>query len=130
MQTEKLFQVGEYIELFNQMTGQTLPCGAIYQSHGLVKHIRKRHAGEQEHVSDIPRIIQSPDYIGKHPKEQNSIELVKVLDQNVMVCIKLDLDENYLFVASVFEITEAKLRNRIHSGRLKKIVQPLQPGMD
>lgn len=81
-------------------------------------------------MGDIPRIIQSPDYIGKHPKEQNSIELVKVLDQNVMVCIKLDLDENYLFVASVFEITEAKLRNRIHSGRLKKIIQLLQPGLD
>ncbi|MGO5113581.1 PBECR2 nuclease fold domain-containing protein [Candidatus Avoscillospira sp. LCP25S3_F1] len=121
MQTEKLFRVGEYIELFNQMTGQALPCGAIYQSHGLAKHIQKRHAGENEHLNDIPAIIQNPDYIGKHPKEKNSIELVKVLHQNVMVCIKLDLDENYLFVASVFEITEAKLRNRINSGRLKRI---------
>lgn len=130
MQTEKLFQVGEYIELFNEMTGQMLPCGAIYQSHGLIKHIQKRHAEEQDHVSQIPQIIQSPDYIGKHPKEHNSIELVKVLNQNVMVCIKLDLDENYLFVASVFEITEAKLQNRLNSGRLKKIERPVSADLD
>lgn len=42
------------------------------------------------------------------------------MGDNVMVCIKLDAKENYLYVASIFEITASKLNNRINSGRLKK----------
>ena len=68
----------------------------------------------------VPDVIAAPDYIGKHPSEQNSIELVKEVEKNVMVCVKLDRSNHYLFVASVFEISDGTLRNRIHSGRLKK----------
>ena len=117
----KLFRVGEYIEEFNSLTGQHLPCGSIYQSYGLKAHIQKRHPSEVANLSLVPNIISSPDYIGKHPKEADSIELVKVLSGNIMVCIKLDKRENYLFVASIFEISEGKLKNRINSGRLKKL---------
>lgn len=117
---DKLFCVGEYVEKFNHATGQNLACGPIYQSYGLREHIRKRHPSELEKLKYVPDIIACPDYIGKHPREPNSIELVKILDGNMMVCIKLDIDDNYFFVASVFEISEAKLNNRINSGRLKK----------
>lgn len=120
----KLFQVGEYTEAFNSATGQHLPCGPIYQSHGLKAHIQKRHPDEVQDLAYVPSVILEPDYIGKHPKEPNSIELVKVISRNIMVCIKLDRAENYLFVASVFEISEGKLRNRINSGRLKKLTNP------
>lgn len=34
-------------------------------------------------------IISTPDFIGKHPKKQNSIKLVKCVDKNIMVCIEL-----------------------------------------
>ena len=117
----KLFCVGEYVTEFNLATGQHLPCGPIYQSYGLLAHIQKRHPSEVSNLSYVPEIISSPDYIGKHPKEPDSIELVKILSGNIMVCIKLDRDENYLFVASVFEISEGKLKNRINSGRLNKL---------
>ena len=121
MGSDKLFKVGDYIQAFNDMTGQSLPCGPIYQSAGLQVHIRKRHPDELRNLSKIPDILKSPDYIGKHPREPSSIELVKDLGENVMVCVKLDADENYLFVASVFEISNGKLNNRLNSGRLKKV---------
>lgn len=117
----KLFRVGEYIAEFNIATGQNIPCGPIYQSYGLKAHIQKRHPSEVSNLTYVPEIISSPDYIGKHPKESDSVELVKVLSSNIMVCIKLDKNENYLFVASVFEISEGKLKNRINSGRLKEL---------
>lgn len=111
--------VGTYIELFNEITGQHLPCGDIYQSDGLEKHLLKHHPDEIELMNDIEDVINSPDYIGKNPKEPESVELVKIMCQNVMVCVKLDSVNNYLYVASVFSINQSKLTNRVKSGRLK-----------
>lgn len=121
MHKDKLFQVGSYIQEFNDATGQSLPCGPIYQSYGLRAHIQKRHPNELNNLGYVPSIILDPDYVGKNPREPDSIELVKVLSGNIMVCIKLDQNENYLFVASVFEISEGKLNNRLNSGRLKMV---------
>lgn len=116
---DNIFVVGQYTDKFNQATNQNLPCGNIFQSEGLYKHIIKRHPNELENINYIPQIISSPDYIGKNPKESKSIELVKKLENNVQVCIKLDKDGDYLYVASVYEISEAKVKNRLKSGRLK-----------
>ena len=112
--------VGQYIERFNQLTNQNLPIGDIYQSDGLATHVQKRHPSELGNLAYISLVISSPDYIGHNPNEPDSIELVKTISDNVMVCLKLDKDENHMYVASVFNITESKLRNRIKSGRLKQ----------
>lgn len=71
--------VGKYIELFNLMTGQSLPCGNIYQSAGLRVHIEKHHPTEIDLLEDVALIIAEPEYIGRHPKEPDSVELVKCL---------------------------------------------------
>ena len=117
---EDLTVVGEYIQRFNDLTDQDLPCGAIYQSRGLETHVKRHHASEIDLINHIPTVIKNPEYIGKHPTEPNSIELIKQIDKNAMVCIKLDIKENYLYVASVFSISSGKLNNRLNSGRLQK----------
>ena len=117
----KLFKVGDYIQRFNTLTGQNLPCGPIYQSVGLVSHVKSHHPQMGTAILQlIPTIIQSPDYIGKNPREPNSIELVKKLSDNIMVCIKLDTQNGYLYVASVYNISQGKVNNRLNSGRLKR----------
>ena len=116
-----LFVVGQYIEAFNIATGQNLPCGSIYQSTGLQAHIQKRHATELSNLDRISEVIAHPDYVGRNPTEVNSIELVKVFDENILVCIKLDTKAGYLYVSSVYPIRESKLRNRLNSGRLRSI---------
>ena len=116
-----LFKVGDYVSRFNADTGQQLPCGPIYQSSGLATHVQNHHPDSGTSLlSHIPTIISSPDYIGKHPREADSIELVKNIGDNVLVCIKLDSKNNYLYVASVYEISQSKLNNRLNSGRLKR----------
>lgn len=112
--------VGQYTQEFNNLTGQCLPCGDIYQSSGLHKHIKKHHPNEMWVLQEIPNVILNPDYVGVHPKEADSVELVKTIGDNVMVCIKLDKKNGYLFVASAFTINNSKLTNRLKSGRLKK----------
>lgn len=116
----KLFRVGDYIDEFNMLTGQKLPCGEIMQSPGLAMHVKKHHPAETGNVALIPSIITEPDYVGHNPKEPDSVELVKVFDANVMVCVKLDAKNGYHYVASIYEISSSKLTNRINSGRLKK----------
>ena len=95
MKKEKMFIVGQYIELFNALTGQQLPCGPIFQSCGLRIHIEKRHPDAVNNIKLIPDIIESPDYIGHSAKEKNSIEFVKVFKPNVMVCINLYKDGRF-----------------------------------
>ncbi len=118
----KLEKVGDYIEKFNEYTGQDLPCGPIYQSAGLASHVRRHHPETGVSLLPyVPRIIAAPDYVGKHPKERDSVELVKYVDRQVMVCVKLDSKNGYLYVASVFEINQSKLEHRVNSGRLRKL---------
>lgn len=120
--SEAMRRVGEYREEFNMITGQSLPVGAIFQSDGLLKHIQKRHPDCVADMVYIQDVISSPDYIGSNPKEPDSVELVKVVADNLMVCIKLDRGAGYLYVASFFKISNGKLANRLQSGRLIKIV--------
>ena len=112
--------VGCYTEKFNQLTGQNIKCGDIYQSDGLIKHVRKYHEDVSNNMEYIPMVIASPDYVGHNPKEPESVELVKYISDNIMVCVKLDSTNEYLYVASMYKISESKLNNRIKSGRLKK----------
>lgn len=118
---EKLVSVGNYTDSFNTLTGQNLPCGPILQSSGLTVHVQKHHPNEVANIALIPQIIANPDYVGRNPKEPDSVELVKVIGANVMVCVKLDSKNDYHYVASVYEISNAKLQNRIQSGRLKRM---------
>lgn len=112
--------VGKYKEVFNKQLKINLPIYDIYQSDGLITHIKKQHPGLEKYMEEIPNIIENPDYIGTNQKEPNSIELVKVLSDNILVAIKLDKKNNYLYVATLFDISDSKLQNRLKSGRLKK----------
>lgn len=118
--SEGLFFVGEYISEFNTLTGQDLPCCQIVQSSGLAVHVQKHHPDETGNIELIPEVIKHPDYVGKNPKEPDSVELVKVFDANVMVCVKLDTKNDYHYVASVYSISNGKLQKRKENGRLKK----------
>ena len=123
----QLQKVGEYSGQYNDVLKLELPTVSIYVSDGLKKHMLKRgHSNCEKYIENIPDIISTPDYIGKNPKEPNSIELVKVYtDDNVQIGIKLDISENYLYVATMFEVKQAKIERRLNSGRLVKAIDKL-----
>lgn len=116
---DNIFPVGMFNPLFNKLLNTSLPCGEIYQSHGLYKHILNRHPDCLNYLSSIPDIIKHPDYVGVNPREPHSIELVKKYDSNILIGIKLDLNENYLYVASLYSISDIKISRRLYGGRLK-----------
>ena len=93
----------------------------VYQYPGVKKHITRRHPDKIGYLDDISEIIKNPDYIGKHPSIPNSLELVKVLDDNILVSIclnKKEAEESYLYVSSLYDISDSKVKNRLKSGRL------------
>ncbi len=116
---KSLKKVGKYKKEFNKNLGIKLPCQNIYQSEGLKKHVKKRHPGCVCYIDKIPQIIKKPDFIGINPSEQNSIELIKKYNENILVGIKLDKEKGYFYVASLYSVKDSKVERRLNSGRLK-----------
>ncbi|MDD3404076.1 MAG: hypothetical protein PHQ72_12100 [Hespellia sp.] len=113
------------ITSFNNKINSYLPFhlehNYIYRSAGLDKHILKRHPDCLEYLQYLDYIISHPDYIGINPNENGtSFELVKVFDENIQIGIKLDVKNDYLYVATLHSITDGKLQHGIKNGRLKK----------
>lgn len=121
MDNDKMLEVGMYQEEFNKILNIDLPIGIIYQSKGLPTHmVKRKHFKCLKYIDKISDIIKNPDYIGINPSEDNSIELIKRFENNVLIGIKLDTDENYLYVSTMHDVQESKIERRLHGGRLKK----------
>lgn len=117
----KVFPVSSYNKEFNKYLPVKFDQDFIYQSFGLEKHIEKRHPECLPYLRFISSIIDSPDYIGVNPNEiGDSFELVKIFSENIQIGIKLDMKENYLYVATLHTITDGKLNHGIKNGRLIK----------
>lgn len=94
----------------------------IIISNGLKSHMLKsKHDKAVKYISEIENIITNPDYIGVNPREKGtSLEYLKVFDDNILLAVKLDIKRNYFYTASMYEVTEAKLKSMLRSGRIKK----------
>ncbi|MPN37301.1 hypothetical protein SDC9_184817 [bioreactor metagenome] len=90
---------------------------------GVKKHVKKKHKDFLKYLDNISDIINSPDYIGVNPNEPNSVEFIKIFDDIILVSVNLctNTEQQYLYVSSLYDISNGKLQNRINSGRLKKI---------
>ncbi len=118
----KLIPIAQFNKTFNKYLPYQLDYDYIYQSKGLEKHITKRHPECLPYLKHLQSIIDSPDYIGVNPNETGtSFELVKIFSENVQIGIKLDVKNNYLYVATLHTITNGKLQHGIENGRLRKI---------
>lgn len=119
---DKLLPIAPFNKLINKHLPYAFNHNYIYQSSGLKKHILKRHPECVEYLQYLPFIINHPDYIGVNPNESGtSFELIKVFDKNIQIGIKLDVKDDYLYVATLHSITDGKLQHGIENGRLKKI---------
>lgn len=113
-------KVGKFLPQFNNILGIDYPCLDIMQSGGLKVHVQKRHPEDVCFLEQIERILQEPDFIGINPNVENSIELVKNFSDHVQVAVKLDVSEEYFYVASLYTVKPSKITQRLYSGRLKK----------
>lgn len=92
-------------------------------SDGLSKHLIKRnHENMLRYIPQLSEILNQPDFIGRNPKQpESSFECIKVLDDNVLVAVKLDVKSDYYFVASMYDVTDDKLRHMEENGRVIRL---------
>ena len=117
--------MGQYSNAMNDLLGIDIAPQTIYRSTGLLIHmIKRKHNNCTQYIDCIPDIICSPDFIGVNPNENGpSVEFVKRYDTNVLVGVKLDTYNNYLYVSTMYEVSESKVKRRLHSGRLMEFVK-------
>ena len=63
----------------------------------------------------IPKILQSPDYISIHPKD-NSISFIKDFNQHISVAIRITVDGK-LSYRTMYPLMDAQLTNYIDKNR-------------
>jgi len=117
-----MLNMGTYQPVFNDVLGISIEPQTIYRSTGLLAHmVKRKHFKCLRYIDFIPDIIANPDYIGINPNEKSgeSIEFIKRYGVNVLVGVKLDSKNNYLYVSTVHDIQESKLKRRLHSGRIQ-----------
>lgn len=93
-------------------------------------HLRSRkHFSALKYIDNIPDIIADPHYIGINPRESvDSIELIKRYEENIIIGIKLDIDRDYYYVSTMYEIQDSKIKRRLHSGRIKTFSKAIDNG--
>ncbi|NRD77813.1 plasmid-related protein [Bacillus sp. BRMEA1] len=93
----------------------------VYMPPGVLKHLKKRGHWNDflKYHTDIPNMIANPDYAGQNPKEPDSIELYKVVDDHVLIAIKTN-PANGLFLGSFYSLDQGKkkIQGRLRTGRI------------
>jgi hypothetical protein len=121
--TETEVQTVGYVsdEVVNGLLGLGLPAGEVHLYPGAIKHVKKKHGEEfwNNNYSLIPDILANPDYVGKNPKEPDSIELIKD-GVYLLIAVKWDDDRKYFYLSSFYTLDngEYKIRKRLSSGRI------------
>lgn len=122
-------KVGKIKISISELLGLDLPRN-IYASPGVINHIKKRHGRQftkkiKDNVADIiEKVIKEPEYVGRDYRRAagGSLELIKKVDNIILLLgLEVDLEENYIYVATMYPITLSKMNSRIYRGRLLKV---------
>ena len=113
--------LGIYPELYNQLLNIHLPTTEIWQYPGFEKHVAKKHQNCLCYIDKVKEIIEKPDYISVNSRIPNSIEFIKRFSDLILLSVNLDCKNGYLYVSSLYDIEEAKLERKRHSGKLYQL---------
>ena len=103
--------------------------GVIYASPGVLKHIMKRHGKQLDRKTKasildwMKKILDDPDYIGiyKNGEGKTAVEFIKRVYTNLLLGVEVDEEKEYIYVTTMYPITDKKIENRVYSGKLINI---------
>jgi hypothetical protein len=101
----------------------------VYASPGVINHIKKRHGRQltkkmKDNIIDIiEKIIKNPEYVGLDYGRVSvgSFQLIKKVDNIILLLgLEIDIEEQYIYVATMYPITLSKLNAIIYERRVLK----------
>ena len=128
--TRKTQCVGKLKQNIVNCLNTTFTCGKVYLYPGVINHIKKRHGRQftkkmKDNIIDIiEKIIKDPEYVGLDYRRVagGSIELIKTIDNIILLLgLEIDLEDKYIYVATMYPITLSKMNARICRGRLMEV---------
>ena len=83
---------------------------------------RGNNVNELYRFQKISQYLKNSDYVGVNPREKGvSLEYIVQVEPNILIAVKLDSKNGYFYVATMHEISQLKLTQRIRNGRLRKV---------
>lgn len=97
----------------------------IFNKENLIKHmIKSNHENCLHYVDKISDIISNPDYIGRNKNiNGKSLEVIKIYLDNILLAIKYDSKKDYYYIASLYGVTQSKLKHMIDNNRVRKLTK-------
>lgn len=93
----------------------------VYMPPGVMKHLHKRGHWDDfvKYHEEIPAMIAIPDYVGQNPKEPNTVEIYKMINDYVILPIKLNVQSG-LFLSSFYILDNGanKIEKRLGTERI------------
>lgn len=93
----------------------------VFMPPGVLKHLKKRGHWNDfiTYYQDIPNMISNPDYAGQNPKEPGTVELYKIMNDHVLLAIKMNPSTG-LFLGSFYTLDNgaSKITKRLRTGRI------------
>lgn len=86
-----------------------------------ISHIKERHPEVLKYINDIPKIIEKPDKVLKETKRDNTIWIIKQMDKNVKVTMKLNTSDNKNMKNSIIQMQimrESEVQRNINKGNV------------
>ena len=99
------------------------PGTPIYLGESNITHIQRSHPAEyNDYLTEIPNILDSPDYVGINTKD-DSIEFVKEYKQGndfLKVAVRVTVSGKY-YARSIYILNPNRVSNYIAKGTLKPV---------
>ena len=89
-----------------------------------INHIKERHPEVIQYIKYIPRIIKNPDMVFKELKRKDTIWIIKKINKNIKITIKLNTSNNEKLKNSIIQmqiIRDKEIRRYVKKGNIKKI---------
>ncbi len=92
----------------------------VHMPPGVLKHLKKKGHWDDfmTYHEKIPDMISLPDYAGQNPKEPGTVELYKVLNDHVILPIKLNSDGLFLSSFYILDNGTNKISKRLRVQRI------------
>lgn len=86
-----------------------------------VKHIKERHPEVEKYINDISKIIKNPDMILKELKREDTIWIIKKMDDNIKLTLKLNTNNNKNYKNSIIQMQKMRDSEINRNIRNKKV---------